>query len=483
MHPLFLRAQLALLSTGLALLLGLSSQMSSARAAETQAKAKAVQKRALTKKGLGTVVENAEEAPSPASRFKSGTFAVEVELTNDEITKSFDRGEFDYDLDGQIVSAHANEVSDNARERLVRAVRDRCKRTGDCKVEGIRGEVTWSVGNGDGGVVDMVEAYRVKYKDGYFFDITHDVGLIEVKIGGLTPERFEAGEKRFQDFLDLASSESHGFRLERGEMHLHEGISSNYRGNITHIRNRFVDKMNHQEFPFIFAQSLDNTPPLSMLPEDRYKALQEIIQQVDYSLLTEPSEFYKALKKRVYDITKNPEWVTDWEPPQKFQYFNTTRGSNKIPARLRTHETRSMMAPKNAKDITDIVKLEAARIKYVASQPAMIELQRFRPRASKELKLGMLKKYIEEAGTIDPSITWESYKRFVPDEWKNVVPAELPGTLWMGESAPRGKCADRVRNILMPLASLGPPAKIEIPKLKPRKKIRRVVRTDELRNE
>jgi hypothetical protein len=404
-------------------------------------------------------VAEGQRAPSPLSE-KTGTFALELEVTNDEIFNA----DYDYKLEDdtgaeRLVTAHATEANHEARASLVRAIRDLCKRRGDCQVEAIRGEVSWSWGNGSGGIDEnFIEAYRVTYTKGpgrgFRYELTLDPGVIEVKALG-TRDQFVAIQDRFQaDFYEVAARQ--GLKPNVGEMHLHEGLRSNYGSDLMAARNRFVDKLNNEQFAYLFANvendSLDNTPPLSALPEDKYATVQGIIRQVDDGFIVDQEEFFKRVRKDVYNVTRNMDWVTDWDPAQKYQAFNVQRTKKSLPAAFRTLESRMMPMAQNAKDAADVVRLEAARIKYLTSRPDRVVLMKYNPKASMSHHVAMLKRYIDEAASVDPSIRWEDYKRFVPQSLQGLknLP-ELAPTVWAGDPA-RPDCSTRaLHRVLKPL--------------------------------
>ncbi len=394
--------------------------------------------------------------------YGEGTYAVELEFTNDEL----DKASYDYDWgDGTMVSGHANEVNDAARAKLVRAVRDMCKKQGDCEVQAIRGAVSWAWGDGTGGIDEnFIEAYRVKYKNGYTYEITLDVGVIEIKIGPMTPRGFEKGESKLDSLIQIAKRQ--GLNLNKGEMHLHEGISSNFKNEILAIRNRAVDRINNQQFAHLFAETLANTPPLASLPKDRYAKFAEIVRMVDEGLITDPLDFYKLMRRNVYDITLDESWVTDWESSTKFQDFNVTRARRKMdgepfPAFKRTHEYRAMPGAQSARDVTNVVNLESARTRYLTSRPDRIKLLRFDPNSPWAHNVAMFKRYVEEAApfvTGNVRFTFEDFKHLIPEEFRNLKLPELPPTVWEGSGMPNpaDKCAKNLRRVLRELVVKGP---------------------------
>jgi hypothetical protein len=179
------------------------------------------------------------------------TFGAEFNFSNPVVLKS-----------GKPLEVNSTE-SEAARDKMMEIIKSVCATRGDCSVQTSENHYG-------------VTTHRVKYKDGWWFDIATDPRVVEIQTAPSTVEQLEKYKQRIQEDIfgsaektglsvtDITKVFGHGWAAG----HIHIGASSAFDGNAQLFRNFLVDYVNHPELGTgLFSNDWSNAPPLTALPK------------------------------------------------------------------------------------------------------------------------------------------------------------------------------------------------------------------------
>src|SRR5687768_2999322 len=92
------------------------------------------------------------------------------------------------------VNAQANGTNDAAREKWYRVVKKMCQARGDCRIKKIEDWVSWRKADGEVVWSWEIASYRVVYKDGFWFQLSYDPGVVEVQMKPSTADEIARHE-------------------------------------------------------------------------------------------------------------------------------------------------------------------------------------------------------------------------------------------------------------------------------------------------
>lgn len=317
------------------------------------------------------------------------TFSPEFEFTNPKITGDY------YGDEGQL---HIGDENLKVQEKWAELMEKLCKKRNDCTVEErydseyayeYEGEIMQDFYHPD---------YRVKYKDGFYFDITLDPTVIEVKVKPGTLADFKKNRDRIQeDIFDFAANELKIRPPKEAGGHIHMGALSAFGSNMKLLRNYIVDIMNHQELWLLMGEDFRNAPPLALLGDGRHQAYLAIIADLDSGKISDFSAFGKRMRKEVYDETYDRTVVSEWDKAYKYHAINVNRMSKKFTEKQMTIEHRGFPVQGNVDEFLLWIELIQKRLDYLKKVRGKIAIKKF-DLSGHTKWVKQFKDYVEETG-------------------------------------------------------------------------------------
>ena len=186
------------------------------------------------------------------------TFAPEITFTHDEIFNAYRRS--------SEAGATSTPTSIRWLERARDAVAHACQPA--CTITPFRDRYD-------------VEAYRVTYPDGSWFELTLDPAVIEIKTMPVTLAQFQALRPRLQhDLWDPLVRPPLGLEAGiRGGGHINIGADEAFGGDVLLIRNFLVDYWNHEALSWgVLGRDPHQAPHPTMLRDRRaFERLTQIL--------------------------------------------------------------------------------------------------------------------------------------------------------------------------------------------------------------
>lgn len=320
-------------------------------------------------------------------------FGAEFTFTNDNIRKG------NYGNHGEIVESKENA---DARNRFANLLKDRCasRKVGspeECMV-------TKSVDKYGS------EKFRVKYGDGFWFDITLDPQVVEIQTKPSTYEEFLHMKGRMHDDIFLAAK---AVGIEPDIMasggHIHIGTSSAFGKDARLLRNFIVDFANHPELAAgVLDVNYTNAPPLAAHEPQIRDEFKKVLFDFDNGKIGDIQSLARTINKKVY-ITS----FCDVDPSSKFQALCLNRTADKqFKPQDMTVEIRSVRTQVTAEEFLKELKLFQSRIDYLSKVTANGKNVAFLDATDKMSDKEMVNafyRYVKESG-----LDWEEYKTLLP---------------------------------------------------------------------
>ncbi|MCM0605873.1 MAG: hypothetical protein KA715_07250 [Xanthomonadaceae bacterium] len=226
--------------------------------------------------------------------------------------------------------------------------------------------------------------YRVKYKNGFYYDITLDPATVEIKLKPMTLEEAKKYSDIIQkDIFDLANSINlHPPKDESSQIHVGVESSFGVRNQLTENFRNFILGMvhRHQELWLLWVDDTSNAPPLSLMPESQTLAFEAVIEDIDKKLIKTYPDFCKRMKHDVYGETFDADMVSDYDRANKYHAVNVNRLCKKFPMGIKTVEFRSLPSQKSADTIIKLYTFIDAYINWLWVNPGKHPLKRFNPK-------------------------------------------------------------------------------------------------------
>jgi hypothetical protein len=268
-------------------------------------------------------------------------------------------------------------------------------------------------------VVKGCPAYKVVYKDGWWFQLSLDVACIETQTFKMSLEDAQARGwlvRLDRDLFGLAAKLGlHADKLTGGG-HIHLDLTSTFGGNHLLFRNFLVDFCNNPFAIEALENDPENTPVVAQLLRDHRETLATILKQFDKQKALTGLEAIKWLAdhiaKKVYLVAFNhlPEEL-QLDPPEKYHALNVDRiVGNKDPS-LMTLEVRALRAQRSVAEFVKIAQLLQARVQLLKSKlsegPIAFnpELQREKDHSEAVVVCDAFKVYVEQC-----KLAWNDYK-------------------------------------------------------------------------
>lgn len=317
----------------------------------------------------------------------SPTFGAELTFTNMEVSNG------DYGDGNVVISYESEDALDDWAASLIKL----CFRRGDCDVQNHRDKYGLRI-------------YRVVYKDGWWFQLSSDPGVIEIQTKPTTLRMLENRRDRIQeDIFDTGAQLGLFPSHNDGGGHIHIGAQAVFERRDL-LRDFLVDYANHPELAMgILEQDEANAAHLSVLKPKQRKAFAALIESWDKNRVATP----QRLAERIVDEVYYEAYFRDWYPSAKYQAVNLSRINDEYFApEEQTIEMRALRAERSADEYIKLARLFQKRMEYLSKlkeRPAYLDNDV--PHFIAD-RVESFRRYVVESG-----LEWDDYKVFVPKEW------------------------------------------------------------------
>jgi len=275
---------------------------------------------------------------------------------------------------------------------LAHRLAKKCANRGDCWVEKVITNRTY----GDFG--DQY-VYRIRYNDGYWFQLNTDPSVIEVQAKAATPTESSRYSKRLQeDLFDEAKKQWLAVPSELSGGHINIGLLGEFDKNPLLFRNFIVDFINHYEISEGIL-NLDAKNAASPLTKKKIKTqLIEVLKKFDEKKITTTAELAAALHEGPFK-----------DMGRQLSLSIRRIADERIPIGEKTVELRSVRAQKSAKEFEHLVHLFNGRITYLKSLNFPLPLYEGAISNDPKILVQRFQKYVEESNA-----SWDELKKLIP---------------------------------------------------------------------
>lgn len=247
------------------------------------------------------------------------------------------------------------------------------------------------------------DVVRVKYADGFSFDVTMDPFCLEVIPQYGTLGHFKKNKNRIQkDIFGLMKKIGLEPRRDTGGGHLHMGAQSAFGDNVLLFRDWLVDKANHSELSTgAMEKDYSNSFPLVKLTKSQRLRFEEWVKEVDVGryravdidpVRKAASDFIAEVlfEKKVptgKEILKYKDLEVELLRMGKVDFSKVSPNNtwaeyaawvqydpDNVPKGARTAEIRHLIAPENADHLIDNITLLQGRLQYLKNKNEPIQL-------------------------------------------------------------------------------------------------------------
>lgn len=295
----------------------------------------------------------------------------------------------------------------------IHAVLNSQAKDSDYKVSDIRDEVA-SMGYAP-------ESFTVTYKNGFWFQVTMDYGVLEVKAKPLTIQEWEEMAPTVQRHLfdSMASVGLHP-DIERGGGHIHAGAQEAFRGNPRILAAYLTDLWSELENDGgILRGHTRQAPEIHEYSLSDQKAYNQILSWVEQGRIKSDLQLASLINKlHPLNGRMAKGGVSVWRIT-----------SDNIRRRTATLETRKIRPQKDMKTFILILKLLEARLKFVLENKleplTPIEIRQFRvPEdnlANREKQVRWFYKFVTESG-----LDFDDYRTLLTPDYESIATRLYP---------------------------------------------------------
>ena len=253
--------------------------------------------------------------------------------------------------------------------------------------------------------------YRVIYSDGYWIDISLDLGVIETQAKPATREQYEMLAQRFQnDIFDSAKEIGLFPDTFMSGGHIHVGFEY-FKNQPILLRNFLVDFANHFELAEgILDLNTKNAPSLRAEGEDKIEKLKVLIAEFDRGELI----FNKKKVTTAYQLAE--AYFHLIQKKNRYYGLNLARYHAGDYA---TIEIRSIRTQANFDEYLQELKLFESRIKYLkelSDKGMLIAVENYVDESSKGIGQKKFKKLLVQKFhnyVVESGLEWGSYKKLI----------------------------------------------------------------------
>lgn len=257
-------------------------------------------------------------------------------------------------------------------------------------------------------------AYRVTFSDGWYFNISVDMAVLEVQTAPLTSQGFRSRQEQIQkEIFDSAAQMGLIPHEVDGCGHIHLGLAESFDNNSELFRNFIVDYANRPELTFgILGNQIENSPPIAALKTHQRQAFQEVINAFDQMPGT-ILDLAKQIELKVY----TESIVKSWGGAKYYQALRFTRFTEgRVTDAEATVEMRGFRPQQNTQEFVLETELLEARLKYLKTLNHRIPF--INPPTYQwdgRQMVARFYQYVTETG-----LEWERYRTLLPEGLRNI---------------------------------------------------------------
>lgn len=251
------------------------------------------------------------------------------------------------------------------------------------------------------------EAYKVLFKDGFWFQAGVDTGCLEVQTKPATVAEFTARKDLLHKYI-WQTGEEMGLKPHKriGGGHINMDLKTAFpKNNALLFRNFIVDQANHPELiAGIFGNHTGNAPPISALEPHLHDIFEDVIKVFDETMdyrggLAAMEHLGKEVQGRVY--VSNPFWLENnkrvWTP-NYYQHLSFRNAASSIAEEQRRLELRGYRPQQTIQEYLLEIEFLDARLNYLNELNEEIEVKIPRSiKMSNEEKIKRFKKIVKES--------------------------------------------------------------------------------------
>lgn len=230
----------------------------------------------------------------------------------------------------------------------------------NCKVETIKDK-------------EKILRHRVTYKDGFYFDVSVDAGVLEVTAAPLVLGDWKKQRDRIQNhFFDPAAALGMTPAPDRGGGHIHMDGKA-FEADSRLLRNWIVDFHNHPEVAFGVLRHVKNKNGAlwAHLSEQTQAALRGVIKRFDFDLKAGNQWSSTRLAQAIYDEVQAPAHQRGEVEQARYFALNFERYITEE-GESRTVEIRSVKPPSSMDEFLLQAGLVDRRIEYLKGKTELI---------------------------------------------------------------------------------------------------------------
>ncbi len=295
--------------------------------------------------------------------------------------------------------------------------------------------------------------FRVRYKDGFYYDVTMDPACLEVIPKPMTISELKKNKKRIQkDIFDLMKESGLTPHRAFGGGHIHLGALSAFGNDVRLLRNFMADMANHTELASgALENDAENATPLYKMKKSQRDAFKKLIEKADKGKFETPTELATAFVDSVLFEGKpagakklmaqrylqlNMMRMADLDlsnidPHSTWAGYEAYVNFAEVTDKSATVETRHLRAQGSAEEVVWDAEMVMGRLNWIKKQGLLTLSDNFMkgitPKPEEAAKSFV--KYLTEAG-VDP----KNYIRNIPEkgdgvrgwsEWREAFHAKI----------------------------------------------------------
>lgn len=181
-----------------------------------------------------------------------------------------------------------------AKREFMRQIELACQSAG-CTIRAVDGKFTTD--------------FLVTLRNGWWFKVTHDPGVIEVTTKPSTLTELNQNKTQIEELI-FRSARAGRFTVHRTDnAHFNLGALSAFDNDPKKFMHFFVDYHNNNHLALgTLGQDFDNAPPLSALGADQREALIRLTERVNRGEFSSVAEIAEAIRTQVYTRSYHESW-------------------------------------------------------------------------------------------------------------------------------------------------------------------------------
>lgn len=258
--------------------------------------------------------------------------------------------------------------------------------------------------------------FKVELADGWWFDISVDPGVVEIRTKPSTLAELQQHREEIQRYIFEAKDQlkmKAFFAPKKGgardlNSHFNIGVKSAFGNDVRGFLAFFTDYANHPELALgILGQDLHNGPPLRHLKPAQRKALDEILVLNREGRITSLEQAAKLIEQQVYPHHATKPHLAG----NHYQALTVRKVANgNLQVQDEPAEIRPVRQPESFEKTLMLAELMEARIAYVIEHKLQIHFQDSSERSPNEYdRAREFFLYVNETG-----LDWNHYKELAP---------------------------------------------------------------------